>query len=386
MKHKAHRLWSVLFLLLGATLFFASGAPPALAAQVQRGNAITVDPNQTIDDDLYAFGGTITIDGTVNGDVYAFGGTVIVRGSVTGDLTALGGTVSVSGSVGGTLRAAGGTITIDGQIGRNVLVAAGTTTIDVNARVGRDLLAGAGSVILLGRVGRDVRAGGGSVQLGSGAVVAGNLVYSGNRKADIAAGATVRGTVERQQVAGVGFPGIWPAGAFGSAGDLVVGWLRTFFGLAVLGLLFIRAAPRFGRRTSRTLGGSPWASLGLGVALLICVPIGAVILFALGLFAGGWWLALFVLALFAIALSLGLPVAALTLSRWIMGRVGGGNWPLGWALLAGLTILLLVGLIPYAGALLVFVAMLSGLGSLVLTATGPADDTADEVRTPRRLL
>ena len=98
MKRKAHSHWSVLFLLLGAALFFVSGAPPALAAQVQRGNAITVDPNQTIDDDLYAFGGTITIAGTVNGDVYAFGGTVIVATTVFRDVLAEWGKRLVRGS------------------------------------------------------------------------------------------------------------------------------------------------------------------------------------------------------------------------------------------------------------------------------------------------
>jgi hypothetical protein len=55
----------------------------------------------------------------------------------------------------------------------------------------------------------------------------------------------------------------------------------------ILGLLFILLAPRFGRRTVGTLGGSPWASLGLGIGLLICVPIAALLVFVVGLFVGG---------------------------------------------------------------------------------------------------
>jgi len=54
-----------------------------------------------IDDDLYAAGGTITING---------------------DVIAAGGTITISGPVHGSVRSAGGTLTINGPDERNMAI------------------------------------------------------------------------------------------------------------------------------------------------------------------------------------------------------------------------------------------------------------------------
>jgi hypothetical protein len=380
MRRTAHLSRLVQGLLMGLVLLIALAPTQTFAAEPLQGNNVTVSRNQTIIDDLYAFGGTVTIQGRVNGDVVALGGTVTVNGPVSGDLLIGGGTVSVAGRAGGSVRATGGTVTINAPVGTDVAVAGGTVSLGSGARVGRDLLAQAGSTTVDGRVGRNVRVGGGSLQLNDGAVVGGNLIYTSNQQAAIAGGATVRGTIQRHAPQRMD---IWPAaGPFGRTGDSVIGWLRTLIGLFVLGLLFILLAPRFGRRTVGTLGGSPWASLGLGIALLICVPIAALIVFVVGLFVGGWWLALILLALYGIALVLSVAVAGLFLGRWMLARVGRGPAPLVWALLPGLVLLLLVSLVPVVGGLVIALAMFCGLGALVLTAvrsSGMPPATADRV-------
>ena len=382
MRHTAHFYFSrsVQGLLMGLALLMALAPTQTFAAEPLQGNNVTVSRNQVINDDLYAFGGTVTIQGRVNGDVVALGGTVTVNGPVSGDLLIGGGTVNVSGRVGRSVRATGGTVTIDAPVGTDVAVAGGTVTLGSGARVGRDVLANAGATTVDGRVGRNVRVGGGTLRLDDGAVVGGNLIYTSNQQAAIATGATVRGTIQRYEPQRMG---VWPAaGLFGRTGDSVVGWLRTLIGLFVLGLLFILLAPRFGRRTVGTLGGSPWASLGLGIALLICVPIAALIVFVVGLFVGGWWLALILLALYGIALVLSVAVTGLFLGRWILERVGRGPVPLVWALLLGLVLLLLVSLVPLAGGLVIAVAMFCGLGALALTAvrsSGTPPATTDRV-------
>jgi hypothetical protein len=210
--------------------------------------------------------------------------------------------------------------------------------------------------------------------------VGGNLIYTSNQHAAIATGATVQGTIHRNAPQRMD---VWPAaGPFGRTGDSVISWLRTLIGLFVLGLLFILLLPRFGRRTVGTLGGSPWASLGLGIALLICVPIAALIEFVVGLFVGGWWLAFVLLAVYGIALVLSVAVAGLFLGRWMLERIGRGPVPLVWALLLGLVLLLLVSLIPVAGGLAIALAMFCGLGALALTAmrsSGTPPAAADRV-------
>jgi hypothetical protein len=94
-------------LLVGLALVVALAPTATFAADIRQGDVVTLGPTQTINDDLYAFDGTVDIQGRVNGDVVAAGGTVTVHGTVTGDLLATGGTTTVAGTVGGTVRTAG---------------------------------------------------------------------------------------------------------------------------------------------------------------------------------------------------------------------------------------------------------------------------------------
>src|SRR5438309_11966134 len=84
----------------------------AAAADLRQGSDVTVGSGETINDDVYAGAGTISISGTVNGSVIAGGGTITVSGNVTRDLILGGGTINVTGRVGGNIIAAGGNITV----------------------------------------------------------------------------------------------------------------------------------------------------------------------------------------------------------------------------------------------------------------------------------
>ena len=366
MRRRTHRARWVQVVLMGLALLVALAPTRTFAADIRQGDVVTVGPTQTINDDLYAFGETVDIQGRVNGDVVAAGGTVTIHGTVTGDLLAAGGTTTVAGTVGGTVRAAGGTTTIDGPVAKDVLVTGGTVRLEPGARVGRDLLTGAGSVILAGQVARNVQAGNGTLRLDDNAVVGGNLTYSSEQRAQIAPGARVQGTITHHAPPR---SGIWPAGGpLGPEADRVIGWLRALVGLSVLGILFVLLAPGYSRRTADTLGRAPWLSLALGLALLIGVPVAALLVFVVGLFIGGWWLALMAMALYASALMLGIAVSGLFVGRWLLERTGRRQVPLVGAVLLGLVLLLLVSVVPVAGGIVVCVAMLTGLGALVVTA------------------
>jgi len=187
-------------------------AMPVFAA-VEDGERYTLREGETLNENLYAAGGEVTIAGTVEGDVTAAGGNVLVTGTVTQDLLVAGGDVDLRGAVGGDIRAAGGTVTISGTIVGDVLVGGGNVRLLSGASVGGDVIAGAGSLILDGAVGGDVRAGAGSVSLsgtvggsvfarvdelilGEMAAIAGDLRYTATREADIREGAVVAGAVD----------------------------------------------------------------------------------------------------------------------------------------------------------------------------------------------
>jgi cytoskeletal protein CcmA (bactofilin family) len=364
-----------LLTLITAALLVALIPTPAFAAAFRQDGNVVIGANEVINDDLYVFGGTVDVQGTVDGDVVAAGGTVTMNGVTTGDVIATGGTVNLTGEVRDSVRVAGGTVLIHGPVRADVLVGAGSVHLGPRARVGRDLVAAAGSVTIGGEVGRNVRAGSNelilsapvhgnvwaeveTLRLTDNAVIDGSLRYRSEREAAIATGATVRGAVERQRLPTVRTD----RGPL----DPIVSWLRTLFGLLLLGLLFIMLFPGFSRRTTSTLRGAPWASLGLGFVLLLAVPIGSLVLFVVGLVIGGWWLALILLALYATTLLLGIVTTGLFLGGWVLDRVRWSRSNLVWALLLGLLLLTVAGLVPWIGGLIVVLAALFGLGALAL--------------------
>src|ERR1700704_6255660 len=111
----------------------------AVAADLRQGSDVTVGPGETVNDDIYAGAGTISINGTVNGSVIAGGGTITVSGTVTRDLILAGGTINVTGHVGGSIIAAGGNITLNAPVAQDIVVTGGMIDVGSGAPLGRAL-------------------------------------------------------------------------------------------------------------------------------------------------------------------------------------------------------------------------------------------------------
>lgn len=125
-----------------------------LDGKVRFGDGVVVPGNETVDGDLYLFGGDIEVDGDVTGDLIAFGGNVVVTGDIGGDLLVGTGTLEVVGAVDGDLRVGAGQVTTRGNIGEDAVVGAGQLRID--GAVGGDVVFGAGLVDIGGTVAGDV--------------------------------------------------------------------------------------------------------------------------------------------------------------------------------------------------------------------------------------
>ena len=343
------------------------------AADLRQGPNVTLGPGQTLNDDIYAAGGTISIEGNVNGSVIAAGGTITVSGTVSRDVMVAGGTVNVSGKVAGSIRVAGGNLTLNAPVGQDVVVAGGTVDIPSGGTIGRDLvIAGgtatvsapvarrvnmaAGNLTLRGRVGGDVRGRVDRLRL-DGAQIGGNLDYTSANPVVLANGAHVAGTTTRQTPPDQGTRG---------AGNGFLGWLRGLIGIFALGVLLLLLLPRFSTRSIDTLRAEPWASLGIGAAILVVTPIVALIVFIVGLLIGGWWLGLLLIPLWILALAIGYVVSGFLLGRLIFARLGWGRYHDVLALLAGLFVLTVVGLVPLLGWLVSLAAFVAGAGAVAL--------------------
>ncbi|HEX5751165.1 MAG TPA: polymer-forming cytoskeletal protein [Archangium sp.] len=346
----------------------------ARAAEFRSGDVVQVGPQEVIDEDLYAFGRVVNIQGTVRGDVIAMGREVDISGTVEGDVMSAASVNRISTPVRGSLRAAGGELSVSGPVGEDAMLAAGNLSLTPEARVGKDLYllsgdarlyapvqgelrAAAGTLTLAAPVGQDAHAEVGTLRLTDGARVGGNLSYRSDKDAQLASGAVVSGTVEhlapRQEKGG------------GPAMGLYL-WLRSLVGLFALGLLFSLLTPRFAHRVTAMLRQRPLPSLGLGAAFFVSVPFLAGLVFLVGLLLGGWWIGLFILALYGFAIALSFPVVGLFLGRWLLERFHKTGAHLAVALLLGLVLLTLVGRVPILGGLVALATILFGLGALLL--------------------
>lgn len=323
--------------LLAVVVVGLAAVPVPVAAQETRtGGTVTVGANETVDGDLTAMAGTVVVRGTVNGDLTAMAGNVVVEGQVNGDLTAFAGNVRINGTVTGDASAAGG----------NVYLAAG-------GRVGGELSAGAGNAMIDGEVGEDVRVGADSIAVGPSASVGGDLAYDGDL--DLADGASVAGEVRQEDDIG---PAVGPIG-WGVPNW--VSWAYGFLANLALGAVALAAFSRFSDGVADRAGTDPLRSAGVGLLVLVGVPILLGLLFVSLI---GIPLGLLGVLVYALLLWLGFVYGGYAVGAWLLDLAdAGGRWL---ALVVGLLAVSAVGLVPILGGPVQFVVLLLGLGALAL--------------------
>ena len=235
------------------------------------------------------------------------------------------------------------------EVVHDVIVIDGDVT--VAGRVTGDLVAVAGDVNLTGRVEKDLITVAGRATLAEGARVEGDLVY-GDEHPEIDPGATVDGEVRDEGWSDV-IDAPWAVIGIFSL------WLALSISLLVFGIALVAIAPRAAEAVNREARASPGLTVGVGVALLIGLPVlGVAALFTLvGIPLGiGVFLVL-------------LPLAGLgyVTSSYLLGRaIVSDSTHAILAFLAGFGILRAVALIPLAGALIWLAAVVVGLGALLV--------------------
>lgn len=310
------------------------------AAETRTGGTVVVAEGETVSEDLTAAAGTVIVRGTVDGDLDAFAGNVVVTGTVTGDVNAFAGNVRVAGEVGGDVSAFGG----------NVFVENG-------AEVGGDLEAAAGVASLDGSVAGDAEVGSDELTVGPDAVVGGDLRYSADDPR-IAEGAQIDGRIERVEDP-VDVP-VFP---------VVPGWVSTVYEFVVnlvVGAILLALLPAFSGRVADRFAERPLASGGVGLLVLVGVPV-VLVLFAITIV--GIPIAIIGALAYALALWLGYVYGAFGLGSWLVS-LGDEDWGRWVALVLGLVVVAVVGLVPVLGGIVEFVVLLVGLGALVASVYG----------------
>ncbi len=307
--------------------------------------------------ELWAAGAEVDVDTTAKGEAWVAGAIVTIAGGYQKDLHVAGARVNVNARVGGKLNAAGARVLIGPQTEvRGRLNLAGADVVFAGTAQGPAEIYG-DAVLIEGRIAGDLRVRARSVAVGSGAVIDGNAVFETLSEPEIAQGATIRG---RQTVT------LPRADARAVATIAKALAAIVLFGIGsglVLGIILLLAGRRHVERAIEQIRAAPIRTAIIGLALLVLVPLAAVVLMVtvIGLPVG-----LLTLLAFPLLLLIASVIAALGIADWALNRNRtrgslGGRVVL---LLVGLIGLTVIGIIPVIGFVAWFLALILGLGAL----------------------
>lgn len=262
---------------------------PRLVAERAAGDTVLVRESDVVEEDLYAGGNRVLIEGTVKGDltVAAFR-EVIVTGTVEGDLVGYSPLVQVDGTVQGSVRVVADVVRVQGEIGEDLFTGARATgvtgtvgrdvqawglTLDLRGTVGRDVRGWVFDRFRLGgSVGRDVEATAGRFEMLDGTRVEGSVGYRSDREADVGDHVEIGGVLTRREPLN---PNVRVQAIFALTTVLAV------LAIIALGFSLFWLAPRSLRRAVESVQTRTLASFFTGLAVLVIPVAGFVALVVL---------------------------------------------------------------------------------------------------------
>lgn len=292
---------------------------PLILAERAAAATVLVREGDVVDEDLYAGGNQVLIEGTVEGDlVVAAFQRLEISGTVEGDVVGYSPLVVVTGRVGGSLRVAADIVRVEGDIGLDLFtgarstvvtgsvgrdVQAWTLSLDVRAAVGRDIL---GRVFnharIGGTIGRDVEITVRDLEVLAGTRIEGSLGYRSDREATLAGDVEIgRLLTKRDPVT----PNVRVQAIFTLTFVLVV------LAVAALGFLLFWLMPRTLQMAVESVQSRTFLSFGVGVVVLV-VPLALLIFVVVQLIASSPELAL-------PSAIIGLPIGILLLGMLLFG-------------------------------------------------------------------
>ena len=325
--------------------------------------------------DHFAAGHIVEIATPVAGDAIAAGEGVTVSSNVSGDVVLAARSVHVDGDAGQNVYAAGSEVDINGAVGRNARIAGGIVDIGRRAQIaGNASIAGgrvsvtgsikgylqatAGRVYIDGTIGGDVEANGREVVLGPNARITGALRYSSPDAIEQDPRAVIDGGVDRLATRS-------PA-AHAHAAHRIGRWIWTI-GLMVLAACLVAALPAFSARASERVRERFLRNMLLAFALIVRAPVATILLLATGIGAPlGLLSALAYPGLLLVGyVSTGIALGDAILRRAKPAHATASRWRASFAAMGTLAIAL-IGWVPLLGSVVTFIALLLGVGAVVV--------------------
>jgi len=305
-------------------------------------------------EDLYAAGETITIDSNIRESVHAAGRQIRVNRLVGDDLYAAGYAVDIGGAVSGDVTAAGYRVELgtDGSIGQDALLA-GRIVLIRGPIAGDANLAGE-TVEISAPISGSVEIHASEIRFTDDARIGGTLSYWSPNEVEVPAAVIPTGRVTMHLVEEMS-PRRTIVGA-------LIGSLIFFL---VIGAIFALLFPRMLMRAQTKFSERPWVCLFLGFATTSAL-FGAILVFAMSIIG----IPLIPLLLFALpfALAAGYLTSAYLLGHHVLKlfrfESDASRLSTVFAVFSGIVVLLIIGLIPILGWVIVVLATVLGIGAL----------------------
>jgi cytoskeletal protein CcmA (bactofilin family) len=368
------------------------------------GDDLHISKLHTIEDDFYAFGKQLRVDGMIDGDLSAFAYKTILKGStIRGSANIFSFDLDCTGHITGSLRAFAQTATIAAHIDRSVLAMGSNIRLRPGCVVERDatlfgenisidgvvtgnVVAAAQSIYITGTINGDAKLEGDNIIISPPAVIAGNLTYTSKKELDFSqeTGITIGGDItwkppEEAEKHGTGL--------LASVSFRISSLLAAF----LFGIIVVRLFRPYAEESFVQLRERPSVAISAGfLGVLIIGACVLVLIITLVTAIAGWIL---IQSNFVVPGSLLLIASTLLLPITSFASVTGGiilysgriitAFVLGylmikmtnrekerrltaWSLLLGLILLTAVFAIPYLGVVLFILVTLTGSGAIYL--------------------
>lgn len=351
----------------------------AYAAEFKAGEQYTLRKGETVNQNLYTAGGSVTVEGDVKGDLLAGGGMVMITGSVAKDLMVAGGNLVLSGSVGEDLRVAGGSVTIGGTVNGELAVAGGQVHILSGAVINGDVLVAGGQVAIDGTLKGKAQLYGGKISIdgsiagpidaranetitiGSHANIKNGITYKSPKEAIIEQGSAISGDVVFTKAA-------WGSHRTESKKAGIAALFGAWFVVKLLmaltaGLVIFFLAPKGSRDVVEHAFSGFWGACARGFVILVVFPPAIILAFVsiiglpIGVLAAFGYINLVIMGTLFSGILFGSFFAKHALRR--------GEYHISWKTVAvGIIALILVALVPIVGWIICLVFFLAAFGTI----------------------
>ncbi len=291
--------------------------------------------NSNVGQDVFAFTGRYNQDSNIGGNAFVFTGDAEIAGTIEGSLFIFGGTAHIDKKavIHGNAFVFGGTLTMDGTV--EGLLSFNGGTININGKAGGAKLNAS------------------TITIGDNAVIGTVLEYNANASFSAAPDAVIQEKKEAKQPEKTE-----PTPKKPDIPSMIYSWLASI----ALALVVFYCLKKFSEKTIQKSISCPWSSLGIGALSVIVFPILVIILFII-LF--GWKMAIATILSFSILLTFAYAFSGIVIGYTIFKYLFKKDRMDWLSIIVGVVVLCLLRLIPYAGIIILILAVLIEAGAML---------------------